>query len=167
MIPYVHTILAAVLPSVASESDEIRETAIQTNDSLSKLIESTESDVSISLLLQQICGLLRSDFVNTRLAALRWVSLLYEKYPQDLVDYLEKLFSTLLKMLSDTSEVVTLSLEVMARIANNEEYFMKLMTSLISIFNKDPSLLEKKGTSVLRQLSLYIPPEKVFFTYYF
>ena len=99
--------------------------------------------------------------MNTRLAALRWVSLLYEKYPQDLVDYLEKLFSTLLKMLSDTSEVVTLSLEVMARIANNEEYFMKLMTSLISIFNKDPSLLEKKGTSVLRQLSLYIPPEKV------
>merc|ERR1712137_317686 len=164
LIPYVHSILGAVLPSVSCESAEIRQRAIETNDLLSKLITETEKEVSIDTLLQQISLQLRSDFVNTRLAALRWVSLLHEKYPQNLVDYLDKLFSILLKMLSDTSEVVTLCLEVMAHIAHIEEYFIKLMTSLISIFNRDPSLLEKKGTSVLRQLSLYISPEKVLFS---
>merc|ERR1712137_228592 len=38
------------------------------------------------------------------------------------------------------------------------------MISLISMFSRDPSLLEKKGTSVLRQLSLYIAPEKLYTT---
>ena len=89
--------------------------------------------------------------------------MLHDRFPQEIADYLDTLFYTLLKMLSDTSEVVTLSLEVMARIGHNEDYFVKLMISLISMFNRDPSLLEKKGTSVLRQLSLYIPPERVCF----
>jgi vacuole morphology and inheritance protein 14 len=163
LVPYAHSVLGAVLPSVSSDSTAIREKAIETNSAISLLIENVgdSGTVNVDTILQQISLQLRSEYVNTRLAALRWVSLLHASYPQALEDYLDKMFSILLKMLADTSEVVTLCLEVMAKIATNEEYFLKLMTSLISIFSGDPSLLEKKGSSALRQLSLYIPPQKV------
>jgi len=164
LLPYVHNMLAAVLPSVSSDSNAIRERAISANKAISELVQETKEGkgLQIDSILQQVSVQLRSDYVNTRLAALRWVSVLHERFPKDLEDYLDKIFSILLKMLSDSSEVVTLCLEVMAKIASNEEYFMKLMTSLISIFSGDPSLLEKKGSSALRQLSLYIPPEKLY-----
>ena len=163
LIPYVHSMLGAVIPSIScAESEEIRKLASDTNELLSELIMNTEADVSISNLIQQIGLQLRSDYVDSRLAALRWVSLLYEKYPQNIDDHLDKLFSIILKMLSDSSEVVTLCLEVMSKIAHNDEYFKKLISSLVSIFNSDPSLLEEKGTTMFRQLSLHIPPERVY-----
>merc|ERR1712137_788866 len=74
LVPCVDSILGAVLPSVASESDEIRERAIKTNSALSKLINSTEKEVPFNTLMPRIRTQLLSDYVNTRLAALRWIS---------------------------------------------------------------------------------------------
>ena len=159
LIPFVHSILGAVLPSVANDTDEIKELAIKTNTLLEKLINVTDQEIMFDELLQQISFQVCSKFVHTRLAALRWAFLLYDKYPQSLVDNLENLFAI---TLTDTSsEVLTLCLDLMARIGQNEEYFLKLMECIISIFNRDKSLLEKKGTSVLRQLSLFFTPTKV------
>ena len=166
LIPYIHSIVGGVLPSVSNDANDIREKAIKTNEKLMELIkiDKDKNNVSIDSLLNQVTVQLRSEYVNTRLASLKWVATLHENFHEQLEDHLDKLFSYLLKMLSDPAEeVVTLCLEVMARMANNDEHFTKLMSSLISILHADPILLEKKGSSALRQLSLYIAPEKVSF----
>jgi len=164
LLAHIHSMVGAILPSVASESNEIRERAIKADASLLQLIQVGSKDkVDLSTLIQTISVQLKSDLIDTRLAALRWVGVLHQIYPQDIDVYLDTLFTTLLKMLSDTSEpVVTLSLEIMARIASNHEYFMKIMHSLIELFNNDANMLETRSSSALRQLSLYIAPEKIY-----
>jgi len=69
----------------------------------------------------------------------------------------------LAETLSDTSEeVVRQDLEVMAKISANPVYFDKLMNSLIGLFCTDSQLLENRGTMIIRQLSLFMNPERVF-----
>ena len=45
-------------------------------------------------------------------------------------------------------QVVRLSLEVMAKISTKEEYFQQLMTSLVTLFSSDATLLEKRSRYV-------------------
>merc|ERR1712137_827032 len=54
LIPFVHSILGAVLPSVANDTDEIKELAIKTNTLLEKLINVTDQEIMFDELLQQI-----------------------------------------------------------------------------------------------------------------
>jgi len=58
--------------------------------------------------------------------------------------------------------VVRLDLEVMARISLNDDYFDQLMQSLIVLFRTDPQLLQNRGSLIIRQLSLFIHPEKIY-----
>lgn len=58
-----------------------------------------------------------------------------------------------------------LDLEVMAKISLlDEEIYKKLMNSLINLFSTDRQLLENRGSLVVRQLSLFIAPEKMYVT---
>jgi vacuole morphology and inheritance protein 14 len=73
------------------------------------------------------------------------------------------LFPALLKLLSDPAEeVVRQDLAVMGIISTNPTYFDRLMQSLISLFATDPTLLEKRGTMIVRQLSLHLDAQRVF-----
>lgn len=89
--------------------------------------------------------------------------MLHSKVPSQLAAHLGELFPALLKTLSDPSEeVVRLDLEVMARISLNDDYFDRLMQSLIRLFSSDPQLLQNRGSLIIRQLSLFIHPEKIY-----
>jgi len=101
--------------------------------------------------------------VPTRLSALRWVLMLHSKVPSQLAAHLGELFPALLKTLSDPSEeVVRLDLEVMARLSLNDDYFDRLMHNLIALFSADAQLLQNRGSLIIRQLSLFIHPEKIY-----
>lgn len=50
----------------------------------------------------------------------------------------------------------------MGLISTNPAYFDRLMQSLISLFATDPTLLEKRGTMIVRQLSLHLDAQRVF-----
>ena len=50
----------------------------------------------------------------------------------------------------------------MAKISAKEEYFLKLMNSLVELYSVDPSLLERRSSLITRHLSLFLSPEKIF-----
>jgi hypothetical protein len=60
-------------------------------------------------------------------------------------------------------KVVRLALEVMAKLSLlDEQFFNKLMLSLLDLFSKDRSLLENRATLSITQLSLFIDPHKIY-----
>eukprot|EP00003_Mantamonas_plastica_P007458 TRINITY_DN1626_c0_g4_i2.p1 TRINITY_DN1626_c0_g4~~TRINITY_DN1626_c0_g4_i2.p1 ORF type:complete len:428 (+),score=135.26 TRINITY_DN1626_c0_g4_i2:143-1285(+) len=96
------------------------------------------------------------------MAALTWILMLHLKLPEQLFKHVDELFPALLKLLSDPVEdVVRLDLEVLGRISQNETYFTMFMSSLIQLFSTDRTLLEDRGSLIIRQLSFFLDPEKI------
>ena len=87
----------------------------------------------------------------------------FQKASDKFAIHAQELFPALLKLLSDPAEeVVRQDLAVMGLISTNPAYFDRLMQSLISLFATDPTLLEKRGTMIVRQLSLHLDAQRVF-----
>ncbi|GAU20374.1 hypothetical protein TSUD_11920 [Trifolium subterraneum] len=77
--------------------------------------------------------------------------------------YLNDIFDTLLKALSDPSdEVVLLVLDVHACIARDPLHFRHLVVFLVHSFKLDNSLLEKRGALIIRRLCVLLNAERVY-----
>eukprot|EP01133_Synstelium_polycarpum_P021128 gene21128-25382_t len=101
--------------------------------------------------------------VQSRLSSLRWILMLHTKLPTEISPFLGDLFPILLKTLSDPSdEVVTLDLEVIAKISDNTLLFDRLIQSLVQVFSSDSVLLRTRGNFIIRQLCLFLNPELIF-----
>ncbi|KAG6622326.1 VAC14 family protein [Phytophthora cinnamomi] len=86
------------------------------------------------------------------MAALRWISMLLEKYPNQLSAHIGQLLPALLRTLSDISDsVVLLDLEVLARISLNKVEFEKVLNSILLLFSQDRRLLEMRGSMIVRK----------------
>eukprot|EP01094_Clydonella_sp_ATCC50884_P026543 TRINITY_DN7317_c0_g1_i1.p1 TRINITY_DN7317_c0_g1~~TRINITY_DN7317_c0_g1_i1.p1 ORF type:complete len:692 (-),score=190.76 TRINITY_DN7317_c0_g1_i1:141-2159(-) len=163
VLPYVHLIVAALLPSLSHEDPTIQGQASKANSSLLQLIQSTSEHLEIQSFLTNVTSQFKNDYVNTRLAALRWVLIIHNKARSSVEEHIDDLFPSLLALLHDPAELVVRSdLEVMAKVASKEEYFLRLMGALVDLYRKDLSLLERRCSLITRQLSLFISPEKIY-----
>jgi vacuole morphology and inheritance protein 14 len=166
MLPYAAEMVGGILPGLSDDIADIQEETVKANQALLALITRADAD-SASFPISDFLRTVSEQFVNayapTRMAALRWILLLHQKAPQMLESFLDDLFPQLLKTLSDPAEeVVRLDLEVMAKISANEDYFARLMHSLVSLCATDRALLEARGPLIIRQLSLFIDAEKIY-----
>lgn len=79
------------------------------------------------------------------------------------LQFLNDIFDTLLKALSDPSdEVVLLVLDVHACIAKDPQHFRQLVVFLMHNFRIDNSLLEKRGALIIRRLCVLLNAERVY-----
>ena len=114
---------------------------------------------------------------SSRLAALHWILILHKKLKLLMDAHFDKLFSPLLKTLSDSSEnVARMALQVLARLSNeetnekeNEEEskgtkWNKLVTNLILLFATDRNLLLARGSLIIRQICDFVNPTKIYTT---
>lgn len=82
---------------------------------------------------------------------------------KQVLTYLNDIFDTLLKALSDPSdEVVLLVLDVHACIARDPQHFRQLVVFLVHNFRLDNSLLEKRGALIIRRLCVLLNAERVY-----
>jgi len=153
------------LPCVSNDVYEIKQAAIQANTSLLKLITETNGDFSKMTFLETITEQFQNKFVPTRVAALNWIFVLITKTPDEIIAFVDNLFTALLIMLTDPSEeVVRLDLEVMAKISLLQENknYLKLMVAIIELFAKNRQLLENRGSLIIRQLCVFIDAERIY-----
>ncbi len=163
LLPFSSQLLSAILPSMSHDVDEIRDTAILANEELLRLISSTKAAVPIDKMLEKIMMQFLNPNVESRLAALNWVRILHQKDSAALAPFFADLFPALIKKIGDPSEkVVSFSLEVMAMISQREDYFSRLVTSLVDMFAADEGLQSARGALIIRQLSLFIDPTQIF-----
>ncbi|KAJ1553203.1 hypothetical protein HK405_008636, partial [Cladochytrium tenue] len=102
---------------------------------------------------------------ETRVASMDWLIMLHRKAPKKVLSSDDSSFHALLKALSDTSEeVVRRDLQLLAQISHysDEEYFMRFMVNLLSLFSSDRRLLETRGALIIRQLCLSLNSERIY-----
>ncbi|GAU12905.1 hypothetical protein TSUD_73920 [Trifolium subterraneum] len=140
LVPYYASILGAILPCISDKEEKIRVVG------------------SLEILLQ-----ISSEWEATRIEALHWISTLVNEYRTEVLQYLNDIFDTLLKALSDPSdEVVLLVLEVHAYIAKDPQHFRQLVVFLMHNFRTDNTLLEKRGALIIRRLCVLLDAERVY-----
>ncbi|KAG7390932.1 hypothetical protein PHYBOEH_006876 [Phytophthora boehmeriae] len=163
LVEFYADLLAAIMHCISDAEHEIRQVAERANDDLLQLVKSTTEDVELLPLMQKLTSELSSDHVPTRMAALRWISMLLEKYPNQLSAHIAQLLPALLRTLSDISDsVVLLDLEVLARISLNKVEFEKVLNSILLLFSQDRRLLEMRGSMIVRKLCVLLDSKNIY-----
>lgn len=163
LVPFYANILAAIMHCISDAEHEIRQVAERANDDLLQLVKSTEEEFELTPLMKKLNSELGSDHVPTRMAALRWISMLLEKYPNQLSAHIGSLLPTLLRTLSDVSDqVVLLDLEVLARISLNKVEFEKVLNAILILFSQDRRLLEMRGSMIVRKLCVLLDSKSIY-----
>lgn len=163
LVEFYADLLAAIMHCISDAEHEIRQVAERANDDLLQLVKSTMEDVALLPLMQKLTTELSSDHVPTRMAALRWISMLLEKYPNQLSAHIGQLLPALLRTLSDTSDsVVLLDLEVLARISLNKIEFEKVLNAILLLFAQDRRLLEVRGSMIVRKLCVLLDSKSLY-----
>lgn len=166
LIPFYADILGAILHCISDAEHEIRQVADRANNDLLQLVKSTRGDVDLLPVMDKLNVELVGDHIPTRMAALRWISMLLEKSPQQLDEQIDALLPTLLGTLSDVSDaVVLLDLEVIARISMNQNEFSRVLNEVILLFYKDQRLLEARGSLIIRKLCVLLQPKSIYMVF--
>ncbi|XP_067131092.1 protein VAC14 homolog isoform X2 [Centruroides vittatus] len=155
--------------------------------------ECEDIQLDLSPVVEVLTRTLDHESVHTRMAVLRWIYHLHIKIPNKIFCHVDVIFPKLLQTLSDQSnEVILLDLEVLAEISsssaglkedrlrsvtvpspikdivkqtpNMNNYFTKFMVSLLDIFSTDNTLLEDRGSFIIRQLCLLLNAEDIYRT---
>ena len=127
LLKFYAVMLGSIMFCTSDPDKEINSLTKKANLSLMSLIQSTSIKFDLDPLLQTLTRELVSEFVTTRLAALHWVSMLHEKDPEEMNKSIGNLLPVLLKTVSDEDdEAVLLDLQVIARISQNEDQFLRV-----------------------------------------
>lgn len=164
-LPYVANILGVVLLQVSHKYPQISSTAERASNNLAKIVKNTQQQFVVKEVMTVLVRLLKNTWVPTRLRAVSWLNILQCR-PQcsvELTNQSEVLLPQLLQMLQDPSEeIVHVVLLVLSRFAlANDEYFEKLIASLIDLLVVEARLMEFRTRLIVSHLALYIPPQKV------
>ncbi|CAL5215232.1 unnamed protein product [Lathyrus oleraceus] len=163
LVPYYADILGAILPCISDKEEKIRVVACETNEELRTIKADPAEGFDVGEVLSIARRQLSSEWEATRIEALHWISTLLNNYRPEVLQYLNDIFDTLLKALSDPSdEVVLLVLDVHACIAKDPQHFRQLVVFLMHNFRIDNSLLEKRGALIIRRLCVLLDAERVY-----
>ncbi|CAN0871729.1 Protein VAC14 homolog [Linum grandiflorum] len=161
LVPYYADILGAILPCISDKEEKIRAVARETNEELRAINAVPAEGFDVGAILSIARRQLSSEWEGTRIEALHWISALLIRHRGEVLNFLDDIFDTLLKALSDPSdEVVLLVLEIHACIAKDPQHFRQLVVFLMHNFRIDNSLLEKRGALIIRRLCVLLDAER-------
>lgn len=181
-------VLSAILPCLAYQENKTEnyESAVKTKETLLSLLtdqpstlHSMEVEDMVTVLVAHLIpgtnytdksGTQYTSPVNssntTKVSILQWLLTLHSFVPDKIYSQFEEIFPMIIKTVSDPSdEVVELDLQVLAAICDNgarTDYFDKFMMSLVTMFNNDQKLLEKRGTFIIEMVCSLLEAEKVY-----
>jgi vacuole morphology and inheritance protein 14 len=176
LLPFHAEVLGAIMWCISDGEMEIRLVAEKTNDDLLSHLKETEGVFELRPLLETLTSeLLNKDDVPTKMAALGWINMLMEKKKADMNEFIESLLPVLLRTLSDPSDaVVLLNLQVLSRISlaqreelgaseeSEEAQFQLVLNAILNLFAKDRTLLETRGSLIIRKLCVLLNAQSVY-----
>ncbi|KAE8690888.1 Protein VAC14-like protein [Hibiscus syriacus] len=163
LVPYYADILGAILPCISDKEEKIRVVARETNEELFSIKADPAEGFDVGAVLSIARRQLDSEWEATRIEALHWISTLLDRHRSEVLCFLNDIFDTLLKALSDSSdEVVLLVLDIHACIAQDPLNFRQLVVFLVHNFRVDHSLLERRGALIVCRLCVLLDAERVY-----
>mmetsp|Transcript_23242 Transcript_23242/g.80582 ORF Transcript_23242/g.80582 Transcript_23242/m.80582 type:complete len:474 (+) Transcript_23242:787-2208(+) len=157
-------LLGSIMHCIADTDVEIRAVAGSADARLLSLVRETTDEFELSPLVQTLTQELQSTHVPTRLAALKWLTMLLAKAPVAMARFIGEVLPYLLVALSDDSDdVVLLDLEVLARIAVlDAAEFKSVLGAIVRLFRNDRRLLETRGSLIIRRLCALLDARAIF-----
>lgn len=163
LVPHYADILGAILPCISDEEEKIQVVARETNEELRTIHSNPADEFDIGAILSIARRELTSKWEATRIEALNWIATLLSWHRDEVISYLNDIFDSLLKALSDPSDKVVLRvLEVHACIAKDTQHFCHLVVYLLHTFRSNHLLLETRGALVVRRLCVLLDEERVY-----
>lgn len=170
LLPFVAEMLGVTLHCISDPEKEIRFRAEKTNELLLALVSGTDQPLPLLPLLAKLTSQLHNKWVQSRLASLRWLSMLLTKLNGLTETFLQAdLFPVLLKTLQDQDDlVVKLDIEVLARMCLNaqsqieEKNFALVLHYLLNLFKADRKFLEIRGSFIIRSLCELLDAEEIY-----
>ncbi|MBA0718119.1 hypothetical protein Golax_005881 [Gossypium laxum] len=107
LVPYYADILGAILPCISDKEEKIRVVARETNEELHAIKADPAETFDVGAILSITRRQLDSEWEATRIEALHWISTLLNRHRAEVLCFLNDIFDTLLKALSDSSDELT------------------------------------------------------------
>lgn len=187
MMPYTAAVLAAILPCLAHPEERVAAVAASANDVMLKLYPSAGDGFDLRAVLAVLEQEVSHGKEPTRLAALRWLSVLLNTSRNEILAHQNELGPALMQSMADGSDQVVLqALDVQASLSRDEPHFaaflarfvctaacgtrrlirshyaFALQDLLLHQFCVQPQLLEARGSLVIRRLCVILGAERVF-----
>ncbi|XP_077228366.1 protein VAC14 homolog [Tasmannia lanceolata] len=103
LVPYYADILGAILPCISDKEEKIRVVARKTNEELRAIRADPAEGFDVGAILS-IARKLSSEMEATRIEALHLIATLLARHRTEVISFLDDIFGTLLKALSDPSD---------------------------------------------------------------
>ncbi|XP_077227187.1 protein VAC14 homolog isoform X3 [Tasmannia lanceolata] len=103
LVPYYADILGAILPCISDKEEKIRVVARKTNEELRAIRADPAEGFDVGAILS-IARQLSSEMEATRIEALHLIATLLARHRTEVISFLDDIFGTLLKALSDPSD---------------------------------------------------------------
>ena len=168
LVPHYGELLEAILAGTGHQEEEIRTTTAGANSVLMELVERTEQELDLSPLIERLTLHLVNENEDTRMTSHRWISMLLEKCPSQMSQCVDDFFFALLRTLEDESDaIVIMSLRNLALISREDQLFRRVLSKIVELFGSTrivgkTSLLEHRGSLIVRHLCTLLSPEKVY-----
>eukprot|EP00494_Astrolonche_serrata_P024372 UN24630 len=168
LAPFYPDMLEAILVCIPKKANTLTiiNKADSTSHELLSLVSETAAtspNLDVRKLKDVLVEGLESEWEETRIVSLNWVSMLLMKVPLKELD-INDIFPVLLKLLSDESDdVVGNDLEVMARISANPNYFQLVLRNLLDVFREPKGdLLAKRGKMIIERFAELLNGRKIY-----
>mmetsp|Transcript_13560 Transcript_13560/g.25089 ORF Transcript_13560/g.25089 Transcript_13560/m.25089 type:complete len:804 (+) Transcript_13560:2090-4501(+) len=160
-------VVGTLLVCLSDEEPEIKAVADTAHEKLLELVRASGEPFGVEKVTVVVTTCLLSrgapEPLPTRIAALRWISMLLDKFPQQMEEHIESLTPSMLSSLSDSSdELVVLDLDVLARIAHSTSKMDKVIGEVIHLFRHDRVLFDSRGSFIVRKLCVLLEPSTVY-----
>ncbi|XP_022117353.2 protein VAC14 homolog [Pieris rapae] len=164
---------------VESESEA---TKTDVKEKMEEDVEIQQGKLNLVSVVDVLTQMLLHNSVHTKIAALDWILHLYDKMPAEMSRETERVFNPALGALTDSShEVVRRAIALLAETCScdptappvtdanqtpaskleSSPYYHKFLKALLRLLSTDESLLEERGSFIIRQLCVVLPAEAV------
>jgi len=167
--PVFAPVLDTVLARLGDTQQDIVEMAFKTSDLLMALVQRTDGEVGMEALLHIITETLPSTEQLQRSEALRWLQMLLQKAPEDVIRRVDSVLTALLHNLTDDSsvDVLKLNLDTLARLALHDKayFFNTILHRMLQLLAGDRRLLEARGGFIIRRLCLLLDARDIYLAF--
>ncbi|XP_075215817.1 protein VAC14 homolog isoform X2 [Lycorma delicatula] len=175
------------IKETAKEVNNILLSFVELEKDFSDYSKQVDSNLNLQSVVDVLTKHLLHTSVQTKVAVLYWIYQLYIKIPNRMMEHVEVVFPVLLKVLSDSADkVVQHALQVLAEIISlpqaldngdvpqsisgslvqstggNNSYYRKFIISLLNQFSCNRTLLEERGSFIIRHLCVILNSEHIY-----
>lgn len=170
LIQFYTKILSVLLKLLCDSNSTVADSAHLVNNKLLVLCDKYDDMENMSpITYGPIVNSLTLQFfdseVDAKIACLDWLSLIYQKAPDEILAHNDSMFLTLLNSLSNKdSRLIERALSLLQKLCSdsNDNYLRKFLEDFLNLLKRDPKLLKSRANYIMRKFCASLSPERVF-----